>query len=119
MPECGTKSSRPRATPAPFSHCSSAGVPNRGRVMAVWNPEANEIFLRALEVVPPEARGAFLDKACGADPRLREQVESLLAANGQAGSFLESLAPERFATVQEAVRERPGTVIGAFKLLEQ
>src|SRR5690242_20684617 len=119
MPECATKSSRPRATPSAFSHCSSAGVPNRGRVMAVWNPEANEIFLRALEIVSPEARRAFLDEACRADRRLREEVESLLAANGQAGSFLESLVPEGVATVPVPVRERPGAVLGPYRLLEQ
>jgi hypothetical protein len=87
--------------------------------MAVWNPEANEIFLRALEVLPPEARRTFLDDACRADRLLREQVESLLAANEQAGSFLEAPAPNLVATAEEPVRERPGTLIGPYKLMEQ
>jgi serine/threonine protein kinase len=87
--------------------------------MAVWNPEANEIFLKALEVLPPEARRAFLDDACRADCLLREQVESLLAANEQAGSFLEAPAPHLVATAEEPVRERPGTLIGPYKLMEQ
>src|SRR5262249_7634368 len=75
--------------------------------------------LKALEASSPEARRAFLDEACRADRPLREQVESLLVAHEQAGSFLEASAPPGVATVEEPVRERPGTVIGPYKLLEQ
>ncbi len=39
-----------------------------------------EIFHAALER-PPEERAAFLDQACAADPALRREVESLLAAD--------------------------------------
>jgi len=33
---------------------------------------------------PPEEREAFLDASCADDPTLRKEVESLLAADGEA-----------------------------------
>src|SRR6516225_11300012 len=56
--------------------------------MAVWNPCANALFARLLEL-PLSQRPASLARACGADAELRRQVESLLAAHAQAGSFLD------------------------------
>src|SRR5262249_32835315 len=47
------------------------------------------------------------------------EVEALLEASAQAGSFLEPPAPAPLATVDEPVRERLGTVIGPYKLLQQ
>ncbi len=48
---------------------------------------AEELLHTALER-SPEARRAFLDKACGEDTELRRQVETLLTQDEQAGSFL-------------------------------
>src|SRR5216683_857397 len=88
--------------------------------MANWNPEANDIFLKAQEIRPANERRAFLDDKCGWDSGLRAQVESLLEASANAGSFLESPAAALAATMDEpVVTERPGTVIGPYKLLEQ
>ena len=39
--------------------------------MAVWNPEANDLFLKALELRTADSRRAYLDDACGANPELR------------------------------------------------
>ena len=50
---------------------------------AVWNPQANEIFLKLLEM-PPEKRDALLQQACGGDAALGAQVRALLAASDQA-----------------------------------
>jgi serine/threonine protein kinase/tetratricopeptide (TPR) repeat protein len=50
---------------------------------------------------------------------LRRQIEGLLDMHAQLGSFLEAPAPSLVATVDDPVRERPGTVIGPYKLLEQ
>src|SRR5215471_12444025 len=36
-----------------------------------------------------------------------------------AGSILESIVPDGVATVPESVRERPGRVVGPYRLLEQ
>jgi WD40 repeat protein/serine/threonine protein kinase/TPR repeat protein len=44
-----------------------------------------EILHQAMQL-SPEARSAFLDDACVTDVTLREEVESLLAADAQAGS---------------------------------
>jgi WD40 repeat protein/serine/threonine protein kinase len=92
--------------------------------MAEWNPRTNDLFLRAAEVESPSERRLFLDRACGGDAGLRAQVESLLAASEKAGSFLDEPAaralPESPGTVAyEPVAERPGTVIGPYKLLQQ
>jgi eukaryotic-like serine/threonine-protein kinase len=47
---------------------------------------------RAL-TLPPAARGAFLDRACGEDRSLRSEVERLLARDGDgAGAFLDGRA---------------------------
>ena len=35
--------------------------------MTAWNPRANDLFLRALELRSPGERQAFLDDACAGD----------------------------------------------------
>src|SRR5260370_36943610 len=88
--------------------------------MTPWNPRANDLFLKALEMRSADERQKYLDAACAGDAALRAEVESLLEASARAGSFLESAAPAPVATVAEApVVERPGTVIGPYKLLQQ
>src|SRR5262249_24948023 len=95
--------------------------------MAAWNPEANDLFLKALEIRSPEQRLAYLDQACGSNAELRAQVEALLSASASAGSFLEKPAVDAGVTGPEArppVAESPevqirGTRIGPYKLLEQ
>ena len=60
--------------------------------MANWNPDANDIFLKAMETRCPEARFALLERACAGNATLRAQVEALLRASEEAGSFLETPA---------------------------
>ena len=51
---------------------------------------------------------------------LRRRIERLLRAQSEIGNFLESPPPELADTiVPSALAERPGTVIGAYKLLEE
>src|SRR5579884_3657074 len=79
-----------------------------------------EIFLAAVEKPDPAERDAYLREACGPDEDLRRQVDALLGKHAQAGSFLESPAPGPVATADPPPGgERPGTVIGPYKLLEQ
>ncbi len=47
-----------------------------------------DLFGAALDL-PPEERAAFLDRECRHDPELRREVEALLHANADAGTFLE------------------------------
>ncbi len=97
--------------------------------MATWSPRANDIFLRALDIRDPAARVAFVDEMCREEPGLRDQVQSLLDAGEQAGSFLDrpAVAPGEtgtFAPAPEAEtavlpQELVGTQIGPYKLLQQ
>src|SRR5262245_42099716 len=76
------------------------------------------IFIEALEKDSPAERAAFLDRACAGDPALRQRIERLLHQHQRAGSFLESVAPNSVSTVAETARERAGTVIESYRLLE-
>src|SRR5262245_23275937 len=92
------------------------------------------IFFAALERPTPADRAAYLDEACGSDAELRRQVERLLAAHPNVGSFLESPAPGLPQTVDTGVAIAPvrpaseaeggapleaaGNRIGSYQLLE-
>ena len=77
------------------------------------------IFKAAVKL-PPERRAAYLDQACGSDAELRAEIESLLHAHDTACSFLEDVpaGPEPTEDYQP-IAERPGTVIGPYRLMEQ
>src|SRR6516165_8479732 len=78
------------------------------------------LFEAALDRKDPEQRLAYLNEACGADQPLRQQIEGLLKAQEMLGSFLVAPPPAPAATVdQPAVTERPGSIIGPYKLLQQ
>jgi non-specific serine/threonine protein kinase/serine/threonine-protein kinase len=80
---------------------------------------AEEIFHDALARLPAE-RPAFLAGACAGDEALQRRVEALLHAHENPGSFLADQRPGPAATVDElVVSERPGTVIGPYKLMEE
>jgi serine/threonine protein kinase len=74
------------------------------------------IFGAALEKGSANERAAYLDHVCDGDGALRARVENLLRSHEQAGSFLRQPPA---ATVDEAPHERPGTVLGPYKLMEQ
>ncbi|HMF16099.1 MAG TPA: tetratricopeptide repeat protein, partial [Gemmataceae bacterium] len=89
--------------------------------MTTWNPRANELFLKALELPTEAERQEYLDGVCAGDAALRAEVDALLQANAGAGGFLESPASGSNlpATIQEPIREQHGTMIGQYKLMEQ
>jgi serine/threonine protein kinase/tetratricopeptide (TPR) repeat protein len=76
------------------------------------------IFSQALEIRSPAERAAFLDRVCGRNPALRAEVEALLGAHGRAGGLLD-LLDKPGVTVEEPIAERPGSIIGPYKLLQQ
>jgi serine/threonine protein kinase len=77
------------------------------------------IFKAAVKL-SPERRAAYLDQACGSNDALRREVESLLQAHDEPGSFLQDRFAQQSATVDEPPStETPGTVIGPYKLLQQ
>jgi serine/threonine protein kinase len=79
---------------------------------------AEEIFHEAL-ARPPAERPAFLAAACAGDESLQRRVAALLHAHENPASFLAERPPMAAATIDEPLAERPGTVIGPYKLLEQ
>jgi serine/threonine protein kinase len=81
--------------------------------------QAKSIFLAAIDEHAPERWPAFLEQACAGDVRLRAEVEKLLRAQAEMGSFHEALRMALPATVDGLVGERPGTVIGPYTLLQQ
>src|SRR4051812_9581075 len=100
--------------------------------MASETPSLDTVFCAAIDIASAEDRAAYIARACGDDNELQGRVGKLVAAHFQAGNFLESSAARRasalggggpgargVATVDEPVREGPGTVIGPYKLLQQ
>src|SRR5215472_14896437 len=85
------------------------------------SPEMLSIFCGALERLAADERAAYLDAACGQDAELRARIEGLLRAHEAAGGFL----PEQPGTgdprptTAEPLPQRPGVVIGPYKLLQQ
>ena len=55
--------------------------------------EVKELFHAVLERAPAE-RAAFLDKACQGDESMRREVQSLIRAHEEEGSFIDSPAYE-------------------------
>jgi WD40 repeat protein/serine/threonine protein kinase len=79
--------------------------------------DAKAIFLEALDYQGDELT-RFVEQACGSDLALRARVEELLRAHRDAGAFLGG-ADTPDATCDQTIAERPETVIGPYKLLEQ
>src|SRR6516165_3867899 len=78
------------------------------------------LFAEALDADTPQARAAYLDRACGGDNDLRARLEALLKAHGEAGGFLAGAGSVPEPTVDVATRgDGPGTVIGPYKLLQE
>jgi serine/threonine protein kinase len=79
---------------------------------------AEEIFHDVL-ARPQAERPAFLAAACAADQALQQRVEALLRAHENPGSFLAEPPPLPAATQDEPAGERPGSVVGPYKLVEE
>jgi eukaryotic-like serine/threonine-protein kinase len=83
-----------------------------------------EVFLAALAIAPAE-RAAWLEQACGQDAELRQRAELMLAAHDSPQSLLDrpTFVAERSDAVTGACTgaeaERPDSVIGHYKLLQQ
>jgi WD40 repeat protein/serine/threonine protein kinase len=76
------------------------------------------IYHVARRIAHSEARAAYLEQICAGDQALRGRVERLLQVCEQEASFLE--VPACGATVDlPTTAERPGTIVGPYKLREQ
>jgi eukaryotic-like serine/threonine-protein kinase len=79
--------------------------------MATWD-RVKETFARALDV-PAAQRAAFLEQECAGDTALRAEVESLLAADAEAGTFINTPAVD--ARDQDDDHDpQLGTALGAY-----
>ena len=81
-----------------------------GLEMDRW-PRVKDIFQSALDRAPGE-RTAFVSEACGEDRDLRAEVESLLLAHQQAGSFAEAALG-----MTDSGSNLIGREIGAYRIL--
>ncbi len=88
--------------------------------MSNENDRAKAVFGEALDIESPKERLAYLDQSCGDDAELRAEVEELLRAIDQAGSFMARPVFESPATLDAPpIAERAGSMIGRYKLLEE
>ena len=93
--------------------------PNRWR-------QIEDIYHLALEK-PVHERAAFLDRACAADPSLRQELESLLAIADGADAYVKAAVREASfsapaATPTAPTAPKPGSgpqKLGRYELLEQ
>jgi len=86
------------------------------------SPRTLTIFAEALECASEAQQAAFLARACAGDSELRACVEGLLRAHNRAGKFLDgtpSVRSDGDGVEEPTAVERPGVVIGPYKLLEQ
>jgi hypothetical protein len=72
-----------------------------------------DVFIAALQIASPAARGDFLAGACAGEDTMRRQVETLLAAHDRAGRFLEGPLVIPVDTVLDAARSTDAETDGA------
>src|SRR5688572_2438091 len=75
----------------------------------------DELFGEVLQL-PEGERSAFLEQACAGDAALRARLTALLAGHARAGAFLDTPFAAASVVLPE---EKPGDVIGRYKLLEK
>src|SRR6516225_7606510 len=82
-------------------------------------PSEQSILLHAVGLASPADRAAYLEEVCRDHPRLRVEIDALLAAHDRLGAEQPPSGPELPRTMDEQTIERAGTVIGPYKLLQQ
>jgi hypothetical protein len=102
--------------------------------MSVSISREKTVFYAALDVAAPAQRRQFLDQACASDAELRVAVEGLLAVHADSEQFfddcassvmalpaaeLESAAALTAELCGPLFEEKPGTIIGRYKLLQK
>jgi serine/threonine protein kinase/Tfp pilus assembly protein PilF/sugar lactone lactonase YvrE len=87
--------------------------------MPEQHPPEKSIFLAAIEIASATERARFLDTACAGNRLLRAEVQALLDAHDKPQALVDAPLPGLLAAAEDAVTERPGTVIGPYKMLQQ
>src|SRR5262245_40600737 len=83
------------------------------------NSDIDSIFCSAIEIESSEERDLYVHQICGDDNQLRRQVMRLLNAHFYGGSILDSPANDLISTLDHPLSEKPGAMIGPYKLLNQ
>jgi serine/threonine protein kinase/tetratricopeptide (TPR) repeat protein len=87
------------------------------------NPGREEVIFEGARALAPEQRAGYLEKACRSDTQLLQRVQILLRADEQAGDFLETppapATTARTMLVSVPVTEKPGDIIGRYKIREK
>ncbi len=88
--------------------------------MSAKSKNEKSIFKAALELKTATERIAYVDKVCADDPVLKARILALLEAHEDKGDFLEGLLDDSAVSLDgQKMKEKPGTVIGRYKLLEK
>ena len=88
--------------------------------MTASRPDNEAIFHAARKIPDPDRRREYVREVCGGDEARFALVEALLAAAEGPDSLLDRpVAAAPSATIDQPSTERPGTVIGPYKLLQQ
>jgi serine/threonine protein kinase/tetratricopeptide (TPR) repeat protein len=87
--------------------------------MGAEESKVEAVFYAALEKRSAAERAAFLDDACANDPDLRSRVQLFLDAQPNLGRFLENDAAGATPTIDQPIVEKPGTMIGRYKLVHE
>ena len=77
-----------------------------------------ELIDAAMGLTDSAERSRYLSKACGSDESLRCHIEGLLAIKRQLGDIQGTSLSSSVAHHEAVINERPGMVIGPYKLLE-
>src|SRR5262245_33540782 len=79
--------------------------------------QVKEVFALAVKY-PPKERSSFIEGRCGDDTELRNEVESLIAANDKSGEFIDQPAYQAASWLsEEKVELKPGQNIGTYQVL--
>ena len=88
--------------------------------MAMDAQRVQAVFQAALEAPDRAARAAVLKRECATDPEVSRRVQALLQAYENPASILDRPPVAALpVTVDDAPPERPGTIVGSYKLIEQ
>jgi hypothetical protein len=80
--------------------------------------EIRELYHAALKREPSQ-RAGFLEEACAGDAALLREVESLLALDADARSFIVAAQQLAESPVQSGVRQLMGQTISHYRILEK
>src|SRR5262249_32104182 len=104
---------------APISHCYLQERMASESLMIQQPQSEMSILLAAIEIGAATERAEFLEQACAGNPSLRSEIEALLQAHESPQRLLDAPVAGVPTIDEPQLLERPGAVIGPYKLLEQ